>query len=316
MTGATYWTLKDGTRYATGYWTEEFTAPYKALAEAGHQVVVATPNGVVANVDMMSLRPDMAGSAGIALELEGIIRSAEEMRRPIQISDARLDYDAVYFPGGHGPMEDLWADADTGRLLTAALTSGKPLTVVCHAPAAMRATRIHGVSPFAAYRVTAFTDAGDDAVGPPRQYGSCFQENAEARTHPVCAGSQDARSRVGPAPDITELGGQRRCAPINRTRMSSGRRVLPADIDWRPLPAFPQSARPTIKVGRPTEPAHGRETPTAIISVATSGCTRRQLPPVFGPHRPSSTGASPSGARGGPGPAPTASSARQFTFDT
>ncbi|MFF9075638.1 type 1 glutamine amidotransferase domain-containing protein [Streptomyces sp. NPDC014735] len=166
LTGSPYWTLKDGTRHATGYWAEEFAAPYKALTEAGHQVVVATPNGVVPSVDMMSLRPDMAGSAQIALEMEDIIRSAEEIRRPIQLSDARLeDYDAVYFPGGHGPMEDLWLNADAGRLLTAALASGKPLAVVCHAPAAMLATRVRGVSPFAGYRVTAFTNDEEGAVG-------------------------------------------------------------------------------------------------------------------------------------------------------
>ncbi|MGW5277198.1 type 1 glutamine amidotransferase domain-containing protein [Streptomyces sp. NPDC004044] len=166
MTGAAYWTLKDGTRHATGYWAEEFAAPYKALTEAGHQVVVATPNGVVPTVDMMSLRPEMAGSAQIALDLEAIIRSAEVMRRPIQLADARLEeYDAVYFPGGHGPMEDLCVDADAGRLLAAALASGKPLAIVCHAPAAMLATRIHGVSPFAGYRVTAFTNEEENAVG-------------------------------------------------------------------------------------------------------------------------------------------------------
>ena len=166
LTGATYWTLKDGTRHATGYWAEEFAAPYKAVTEAGHQVVVATPGGVVPVVDMMSMRPDMAGSAKIALDLENIIRSAEEMRRPIHLADARLeDYDAFYFPGGHGSMEDLWCDADAGRLLTAALASGKPLAVVCHAPAAMLATRIRGVSPFAGYRVTAFTNDEEDGVG-------------------------------------------------------------------------------------------------------------------------------------------------------
>ncbi|MFD5122182.1 type 1 glutamine amidotransferase domain-containing protein [Streptomyces sp. NPDC058385] len=166
MTGTAFWTLKDGTRHATGYWAEEFAAPYKALTEAGHQVEVATPNGVVPTVDMMSLRPEMAGGAQTALDLEAIIRSAEVMRRPIHLADARLeDYDAVYFPGGHGPMEDLCVDADAGRLLTAALASGKPLAIVCHAPAAMLATRIHGVSPFAGYRVTAFTNEEENAVG-------------------------------------------------------------------------------------------------------------------------------------------------------
>jgi putative intracellular protease/amidase len=114
----------------------------------------------------MSLRPAMAGSAKMALELEGILSTAEELRRPIEVADARLDdYDAVYYPGGHGPMEDLWQNADSGRLLCAALASGKPLAIVCHAPVAMMATRKHGVSPFAGYSVTAYTNDEEDAVG-------------------------------------------------------------------------------------------------------------------------------------------------------
>ena len=166
VSGATYWVLKDDTRYATGYWAEEFAAPYKAITEAGHQVVVATPNGVTPNVDMMSLRPSMAGGEQGALELEEIIRSAEVMRRPLQLSDVRLeDYDAVYLPGGHGPMSDLWLDADVGRILTAQLASGKPLAIVCHGPASILSTRIHGRSPFTGYRMTCFTDEEEEAVG-------------------------------------------------------------------------------------------------------------------------------------------------------
>ncbi|MPY30969.1 type 1 glutamine amidotransferase domain-containing protein [Streptomyces adustus] len=166
VSGATYWVLKDGTRHATGYWAEEFAMPYKAITEAGHEVVVATPGGVVPNVDMMSLRPAMAGGEEGALELEAIIRSAEVMRRPLKLSDIRLeDYDAVYLPGGHGPMSDLAYDADAGRLLTAQLASGRPLAIVCHAPAALLATRIHGKSPFKGYRVTGFTNDEEEAVG-------------------------------------------------------------------------------------------------------------------------------------------------------
>ncbi|WP_330173117.1 type 1 glutamine amidotransferase domain-containing protein [Streptomyces sp. NBC_01498] len=166
VSGATYWTLKDGTRHATGYWAEEFAMPYKKITEAGHEVVVATPGGVTPNVDMMSLRPSMAGGEDGALELETIIRSAEEMRRPIMLSDVRLDdYDAVYLPGGHGPMADLAWDADVGRLLTEQLASGRPLFIVCHGPAAMLATRIHGASPFKGYRITCFTNEEEAGVG-------------------------------------------------------------------------------------------------------------------------------------------------------
>ncbi|MFF2363862.1 type 1 glutamine amidotransferase domain-containing protein [Streptomyces sp. NPDC058122] len=166
VSGATYWVLKDGTRYATGYWAEEFANPYKILTDAGHSVVVATPGGATPNVDMMSLRPSMAGGEQGALDLEAIIRDAEVMRRPLQLSDVRLeDYDAVYLPGGHGPMSDLAFDADAGRLLTAQLQSGNPLFIVCHAPAAMLSTRIHGISPFEGYNATGFTNDEEEAVG-------------------------------------------------------------------------------------------------------------------------------------------------------
>lgn len=166
VTGASYWTLKDGTRHPTGYWAEEFAAPYSALTGAGHSVVVATPGGVVPHVDSMSLRPAMVGGEKTASDLEGILRSAEELRRPIALATARVeDFDAVYYPGGHGPMEDLSVDADSGRLLTAALASGNPLAVVCHAPVAMLATRVKGVSPFAGYKVTAYTNDEEEAVG-------------------------------------------------------------------------------------------------------------------------------------------------------
>ncbi|MEV4534083.1 type 1 glutamine amidotransferase domain-containing protein [Asanoa sp. NPDC049518] len=166
VSGATYWVLKDGTRYATGYWAEEFANPYKMLTDAGHEVVVATPGGAIPNVDMMSLRPSMAGGEKGALELEEIIRDAEVMRRPLQLSNVRLaDYDAVYLPGGHGPMADLAWDADVGRLLTQQLLSGDPLFIVCHAPASMLATRIHGDSPFAGRKVTGFSNEEEEEVG-------------------------------------------------------------------------------------------------------------------------------------------------------
>jgi putative intracellular protease/amidase len=166
VTGASYWTLKDGSRHPTGYWAEEFVAPYSAFTDAGHEVVVATPHGVVPHVDVMSLRPSMAGSEQIAREQEDVLSKADELRRPIQLANARLeDYDVVYYPGGHGTMEDLAFDADSGRLLAQALASGKPLGVVCHAPAAMLATRRKGRSPFAGYRVTGFTNDEEAAVG-------------------------------------------------------------------------------------------------------------------------------------------------------
>ncbi|MEV6128034.1 type 1 glutamine amidotransferase domain-containing protein [Streptomyces violaceusniger] len=167
LTGASYWTLKDGHRHPTGYWAEEFVAPYGVFTGAGHEVTVATPNGVVPVVDTMSLEPRMAGGEENALQEEAVIESADELRHPISLKDVRLeDYDAIYYPGGHGPMQDLSADADSGELLRKALASGNPLGIVCHAPAALLATRdANGDTPFADYRLTGFCNEEEAGVG-------------------------------------------------------------------------------------------------------------------------------------------------------
>src|SRR5262249_36998997 len=156
MTGASYWTLKDGHRHPTGYWAEEFVAPYGVFTDAGHEVTVATPGGSIPVTDTMSLEARMAGGEENSLREEAIIDSADELRSPRPRADAPPDdYDAVYFPGGHGPMEDPSVNPDSGALLRDALASAKPLGIVCHAPAALLATRdAFGNTPFADYRVT------------------------------------------------------------------------------------------------------------------------------------------------------------------
>ncbi|MEV5774424.1 type 1 glutamine amidotransferase domain-containing protein [Streptomyces antimycoticus] len=167
LTGASYWTLKDGHRHPTGYWAEEFVAPYRVFTGAGHEVTVATPNGVVPVVDTMSLEARMAGGEENSLKEEAVIESADELRHPIALTEVRLeDYDAVYYPGGHGPMQDLSADPDSGALLRKALASGNPLGIVCHAPAAILATRdANGDTPFADYRLTGFCNEEEAGVG-------------------------------------------------------------------------------------------------------------------------------------------------------
>lgn len=95
------------------------------------------------------------------------LRAATELAHPIRLDEVILgDYEAVYYPGGHGPMEDLAVDTTSGALLRAALASGTPLGVVCHAPAALLATvDAEGYSPFAGYRVAAFTNAEETQAG-------------------------------------------------------------------------------------------------------------------------------------------------------
>ena len=96
-----------------------------------------------------------------------MLASAAELQQPLRLEDVNLDdYAAVFYPGGHGPMEDLAVDADSGRLLTLALESGKPLGVVCHAPAALlAATTADGSNVFAGRRVAAFTNAEETQAG-------------------------------------------------------------------------------------------------------------------------------------------------------
>ncbi|WP_067715623.1 type 1 glutamine amidotransferase domain-containing protein [Nocardia yamanashiensis] len=167
MTGVDYWTLADGTKHPTGYWAEEFVAPYEAFTGAGHEIVVATPGAVVPAVDRGSLAADANGGAEGAQRIADTLSKATELNSPIELAAVDLaDFDAVYYPGGHGPMEDLAVDATSGALLNAALASGKPLGVVCHAPAALLATAdADGKSPFAGYRVAAFTNAEETQAG-------------------------------------------------------------------------------------------------------------------------------------------------------
>ncbi|QYA97792.1 type 1 glutamine amidotransferase domain-containing protein [Streptomyces anulatus] len=167
VSGADHWTLADGTAHPTGFWAEEAVAPYRAFTDAGHEVVVATPGGVVPTVDRGSLAPDVNGGHEGADAVAAGLEAFEELRRPVALEDVDPDaYDAVFYPGGHGPMEDLAVDPVSGRLLARVLASGKPLGVVCHGPAALlAATGPDGRSVFAGYRLTGFTNTEETQAG-------------------------------------------------------------------------------------------------------------------------------------------------------
>jgi putative intracellular protease/amidase len=167
MTGVDYWTLADGSKHPTGFWAEEAVAPYRAFTAAGYEVVVATPGGVVPTVDRGSLAAAVNGGQEGADDIAAGLAAMTALQHPLVLDRVDLaDYAAVFYPGGHGPMEDLAVNADSGALLTAALDSGKPLGVVCHAPAALLAARrADGSSPFAGYRLTGFTNAEETQAG-------------------------------------------------------------------------------------------------------------------------------------------------------
>ncbi|MDH6117720.1 acyl-CoA reductase-like NAD-dependent aldehyde dehydrogenase [Kitasatospora sp. GAS204A] len=168
VTGATHWTLADGTAHPTGFWAEELAEPHRIFSEAGYRITVATPDGVAAPVDQGSLSAAANGGQSqadrVAAYLEGI---GEVLAHPAKLTEIDPDdYDLVFYPGGHGPMEDLAVDEASGRILTRTLESGRPLGVVCHAPAALLAARRQdGGWPFAGYRMTAFSNAEEAAAG-------------------------------------------------------------------------------------------------------------------------------------------------------
>ncbi len=168
VTGATHWTLADGTTHPTGYWAEELAEPHRVFREAGYEITVATPGGVAATVDRASLTAAANGGQERADAVTAYLDSIRDsLTAPATLEEIDPDaYDLVFYPGGHGPMEDLAVNEASGRILTRALDSGRPLGVICHAPAALLAARREdGSWPFAGYRMTAFTNAEETAAG-------------------------------------------------------------------------------------------------------------------------------------------------------
>jgi putative intracellular protease/amidase len=150
VTGARTWTLTDGTAHPTGYWAEELLVPYRALRDAGHTVTFATPGGVTPVADAGSLGEGDAAA----------IAAVEGLDAPLVLADVdAAAYDAVYYPGGHGPMQDLAVDEDSAALIAAAIAGGRPLAAVCHGLAALLpACTATGESVVAGRRLTGFTD--------------------------------------------------------------------------------------------------------------------------------------------------------------
>jgi putative intracellular protease/amidase len=159
LSGVDHWTLTDGTKDPSGYWAEEFVVPHQVLTEAGFTVDIAAPTGGEPTADPASLREDVAGPE--AGEYASYIEKfAAELAAPKSLSDVDIDaYDAVFIPGGHGPMEDLAHDPDLGRILTAADAANKIIAPLCHGPAALlSASRPGGAWLFAGRTLTVFTD--------------------------------------------------------------------------------------------------------------------------------------------------------------
>ncbi|WP_051712560.1 type 1 glutamine amidotransferase domain-containing protein [Spirillospora albida] len=143
-----------------GFWAEEVAESHRVLTEAGIQVDIATPGGVRPPADPVSLDERGGVEASAAERFRDHLDTiADRLARPLDLAEVEgADYDAIYLPGGHGPMEDLARDADLGRLLAGAVRDGRIVAALCHGPAALLSTAGGDAFPFAGRRLTVFTD--------------------------------------------------------------------------------------------------------------------------------------------------------------
>jgi putative intracellular protease/amidase len=168
LTGADSWTLDDGTRHPTGFWAEELVAPMRVFRDAGLDVTVSTPGGVRPTVDAGSLAPDVVGGEEEAAEMLGELAALDDLlATPVPLEEIVAgDYDGVFIPGGHGPMEDLAVSPAMGALLLAMLEQDGIIGSVCHGPAALlSAVDDDGGWAFADRDIAGFTNEEETQAG-------------------------------------------------------------------------------------------------------------------------------------------------------
>ncbi len=149
----------------TGFWIEEFAAPYYVLADAGAVITVASPNGGQPPVDPKSEAPDAQTPATkrFYADLDAIDKVADS----VKLSGIKQDdYYGVFYPGGHGPLWDLANDVNSIALIEGFYYAHKPVAFVCHAPAALIKVKAEDGEPLVKGKnVTGFSDTEEEAVG-------------------------------------------------------------------------------------------------------------------------------------------------------
>jgi putative intracellular protease/amidase len=148
----------------TGFWLEEFAAPYYVFKDAGMDITLASPKGGQPPLDPKS---DEAGSQTAATQRFKADAAAQTALAHTQKLPDMLagNFDAVFYPGGHGPLWDLAEDAHSIALLEAMMAAGKPVAAVCHAPGVFRHTKAADGSPLVQGRkVTGFTNTEEAAA--------------------------------------------------------------------------------------------------------------------------------------------------------
>jgi putative intracellular protease/amidase len=149
----------------TGFWLEEFAAPYYVFKDVGANITLASPKGGQPPLDPKSDEPDAQTVATSRFKLDQEAQNALADTVRLSSVDAG-DYDAVFYPGGHGPLWDLAEDPDSIRLIEVMFGTGKPVAAVCHAPGVLRHARAPDRSALVKGKsVTGFTNTEEEAVG-------------------------------------------------------------------------------------------------------------------------------------------------------
>jgi putative intracellular protease/amidase len=148
----------------TGFWLEEFAAPYYAFKDAGAQLTLASPKGGQPPLDPKSDEPDAQTEATKRFRQDPAAQSA--LASTVVLGTVKAgDYDAIFYPGGHGPLWDLAEDRDSIALVEAFYNAGKPVAAVCHAPGVLRHAKTADGQPLVkGKRVTGFTNSEEEAV--------------------------------------------------------------------------------------------------------------------------------------------------------
>ena len=147
----------------TGYWTEELAAPYYELLDQGIEITIATPKGGEPPIDPKS--EDSSAATEDTKRFDSDTELQEKLKNTIKLSDVNpADYDAVFYPGGHGPLWDLVDDKNSIALIETFYNSNKPVAFVCHAPAVLKNVKINGEFLIKGKNVTGFSNEEEDAV--------------------------------------------------------------------------------------------------------------------------------------------------------
>ena len=149
----------------TGFWLEEFAAPYYHLTDAGAKVTLASPKGGQPPIDPGSSKSEAQTDATRRFDEDASGKSI--LANTAKLASMKVeDFDAVFYPGGHGPMWDLYADKDSIALIEGFIAAGKPVASVCHAPAVLLNAKTADGEPLVKdKRVTGFSNSEEAAVG-------------------------------------------------------------------------------------------------------------------------------------------------------